>query len=163
MSSEVDLEKLLFDAKEPRYLMLAREIVREIRSGAYPVGALLPAESELSVRIGVSRFTVREAIRKLTEAGLTRVEAAESQARYVQYIVRSRIFGNMSPIRACTSSKGRRRGHRSPMPIFRTSAKTGRPSKAIATGKLWRTGSAGPESSSIRSTPRHRIGDRQRH
>jgi GntR family transcriptional regulator len=74
MSSEVDLEKLLFDAKEPRYLMLAREIVREIRSGAYPVGALLPAESELSVRIGVSRFTVREAIRKLTEAGLTRVE-----------------------------------------------------------------------------------------
>jgi DNA-binding GntR family transcriptional regulator len=46
MSSEVDLEKLLFDAKEPRYLMLAREIVREIRSGAYPVGALLPAESE---------------------------------------------------------------------------------------------------------------------
>ena len=28
----IDLEKLPFDAKEPRYLMLAREIVREIRS-----------------------------------------------------------------------------------------------------------------------------------
>ena len=94
MANELGLEKLPFDAKEPRYLMLAREIVREIRTGAYPVGALLPAESELSVRFRVSRFTVREAIRKLTEAGLlsrhqgvgTRVEAAESQARYVQYI-----------------------------------------------------------------------------
>jgi DNA-binding GntR family transcriptional regulator len=94
MASDLGLEKLPFDAKEPRYLMLAREIVREIRTGAYPVGALLPAESELSVRFKVSRFTVREAIRKLTEAGLlsrhqgvgTRVEAAESQARYVQYI-----------------------------------------------------------------------------
>jgi DNA-binding GntR family transcriptional regulator len=94
MANEPDLERLPFDAKEPRYLMLAREIVREIRSGSYPVGALLPAESELSARFAVSRFTVREAIRKLTEAGLlsrhqgvgTRVEAAESQARYVQYI-----------------------------------------------------------------------------
>ena len=70
MVSELDLEKLPFDAKEPRYMMLAREIVREIRSGLYPVGALLPAESELSTRFRVSRFTVREAIRKLTEAGL---------------------------------------------------------------------------------------------
>ena len=94
MASELDLEKLPFETKEPRYLMLAREIVREIRSGKYQVGALLPAESELSAQFGVSRFTVREAIRKLTEAGLlsrhqgvgTRVEAAESQARYVQYI-----------------------------------------------------------------------------
>jgi GntR family transcriptional regulator len=94
MAAEIDLEKLPFDAKEPRYLMLAREVVREIRSGIYPVGTLLPAESDLSVRFGVSRFTVREAIRKLTEAGLlsrhqgvgTRVEAAESQARYVQHI-----------------------------------------------------------------------------
>jgi GntR family transcriptional regulator len=94
MVSELDLEALPFDAKEPRYLMLARKIVREIRSGTHPVGALLPAESELSARFGVSRFTVREAIRKLTEAGLlsrhqgvgTRVEAAEFQAGYVQYI-----------------------------------------------------------------------------
>jgi GntR family transcriptional regulator len=94
MVSDIDLEKLPFDAKEPRYMMLAREIVREIRSGLHPVGALLPAESELSTRFRVSRFTVREAIRKLTEVGLlsrhqgvgTRVEAAESQARYVQYI-----------------------------------------------------------------------------
>lgn len=94
MANDMDLEALPFEAKEPRYFQLAREIVREIRSGAYPVGALLPAESELSARFRVSRFTVREAIRKLTDAGLvsrhhgvgTRVEAAESQARYVQYI-----------------------------------------------------------------------------
>lgn len=81
----------LFDHKEPRYLMLAKAIARDIRSGAYPVGELLPSEAELCRRFGVGRHTVREALRNLREVGLvtvhhgigTRVKAAEVKPRHV--------------------------------------------------------------------------------
>ena len=79
-----------FESREPRYLALAKAITRDIRSGTYPVGSLLPPEWDLCERFGVSRSTVREAIRKLSEVGLvirhhgvgTRVEAAEVEPRY---------------------------------------------------------------------------------
>ena len=89
-----DRDAMPFDPREPRYVALARDLIRGIRSGVYPIGSLLPAEAELSGRFGVSRFTVREAIRRLQEAGLvsrhqgvgTRVEAIDVRPRYVQYL-----------------------------------------------------------------------------
>jgi len=76
----------------PRYQQLSAQLAREIREGVYPVGALLPPEPQLCARFGVSRHTLREAVRKLCEQGLvvrhqgigTRVLAAyPSPQRYV--------------------------------------------------------------------------------
>lgn len=44
-------------------------LLRDIRSGVLPVGALVPAERELVVRFGASRLTVRHALDRLEQAG----------------------------------------------------------------------------------------------
>jgi DNA-binding GntR family transcriptional regulator len=59
----------------PRYVTIAAGLRRAIAEGRYPVGAQLPTEHELCRSLGVSRFTVREAIRVLTSAGLVRRKA----------------------------------------------------------------------------------------
>jgi GntR family transcriptional regulator len=85
---------MLFEAGQPRYLIVANRLSSEIRDGLYVVGDLLPSEGDLCARFGVSRHTVREALRRLQEAGLvsrqvgvgTRVEATSAAPRYVQSI-----------------------------------------------------------------------------
>jgi GntR family transcriptional regulator len=54
----------------PLYVQVARALREEIVSGAWPVGSLLPTEDELCARFMVSRYTVREALRRLREDGL---------------------------------------------------------------------------------------------
>lgn len=54
----------------PRYLEIQNALMAEIRSGTVAVGGLLPTEHELCQRYGVSRFTVRQALRGLQEAGM---------------------------------------------------------------------------------------------
>ncbi|MGV0838226.1 GntR family transcriptional regulator [Mycolicibacterium thermoresistibile] len=53
-----------------RYLQVARVLRKEIVDGVYPVGSQLPTEHELSQRFSVSRYTVREALRRLREDNL---------------------------------------------------------------------------------------------
>lgn len=54
----------------PRYRQLTAALRAAIASGEYPVGSLLPTEIEISRRFGVSRHTVRDALRILNNAGL---------------------------------------------------------------------------------------------
>jgi len=54
-------------ADTPLYLQVAAVLREEIVSGVHPVGSLLPTEDKLCGRFGVSRYTVREALRKLRE------------------------------------------------------------------------------------------------
>lgn len=56
-------------AAKPRYKELADELREEILSGRYH-GDTFPTESDLCKRYGVSRFTVREALRSLQTEGL---------------------------------------------------------------------------------------------
>ncbi len=53
-----------------RYLQVARTLRKEIVDGVYPVGTQLPTEHELRERFGVSRYTVREALRRLRDDNL---------------------------------------------------------------------------------------------
>ncbi|KPF86654.1 FadR/GntR family transcriptional regulator [Novosphingobium sp. AAP93] len=64
------------------YQDLARSLTEELASGAYPVGARLPAERELAVKHGVSRPTVREAIIALEVQGL--IEVRVGSGAYVR-------------------------------------------------------------------------------
>lgn len=58
------------DESTPAFLRIARELRDAIFAGDYPVGSNLPTEASLSRRFGVSRNTVREALRKLREEKL---------------------------------------------------------------------------------------------
>src|SRR5437660_5159163 len=49
------------------YLQILRSLKDEIIRGVYPVGSLLPTEEELCARFSVSRYTVREALRRLRD------------------------------------------------------------------------------------------------
>ena len=55
---------------EPLYLQVVRALKDEIVSGVHPVGSQLPTEEELCERFSVSRYTVREALRRLREDSL---------------------------------------------------------------------------------------------
>ena len=77
---------------ETRYAQVARDLTEGITNGRFQVGSLLPTELELGEHYGVSRHTVRAAIRELQELGLvsrrkkvgTRVEAASPSRGYRQ-------------------------------------------------------------------------------
>jgi DNA-binding GntR family transcriptional regulator len=58
------------EAEKPRYQRLGEELERRIEAGTYKIGDLLPTEIELCEEFDVSRYTVREALRKLIEGGL---------------------------------------------------------------------------------------------
>src|SRR6202012_307525 len=55
---------------EPLYLQVVHALKEEMVSGVYPVGSQLPTEEELCARFSVSRYTVREALRRLREDSL---------------------------------------------------------------------------------------------
>lgn len=54
----------------PRYQQIADELTARIAAGRYPVGSLLPTEMELCEKYDISRSTVREALRRVRDAGL---------------------------------------------------------------------------------------------
>jgi GntR family transcriptional regulator len=79
-------------ALRPRYQRVADDLTKRIGSGKYPVGGYLPTEMELCQQYGISRHTVREALRQLRDAGLisrrrrigTEVVARTPRASYRQ-------------------------------------------------------------------------------
>jgi DNA-binding GntR family transcriptional regulator len=54
----------------PLYARIEAQLRDAIANGDYAVGALLPTEAELCESLGVSRHTIREALRRLVESGL---------------------------------------------------------------------------------------------
>ena len=53
----------------PRYMQILQILRDRIASGVYGVDTLVPTEAELCAEFSVSRYTIREALRRLTEAG----------------------------------------------------------------------------------------------
>ena len=58
----------------PKYIQIADTLRTEIGSARYPLGAKLPPETQLCERFCASRFTVREAIRKLASEKIVKTE-----------------------------------------------------------------------------------------
>jgi GntR family transcriptional regulator len=61
---------------EPLYLAIYESFKERIRSGEWFIGGSLPSESALSGHYGVSRITIRHALRLLESDGLIRKEKA---------------------------------------------------------------------------------------
>lgn len=87
----------LVAGRQPLYASLAQALLRDISQKRYPVGSLLPTEDALASRYGVSRHTVRQALRELKEEGVisshrgvgTRVRAPSEQPR---------VFGGINTV-----------------------------------------------------------------
>jgi DNA-binding FadR family transcriptional regulator len=57
---------------------VAESLLELVLDGTFPVGAALPSEAELASRFGVSRLTVREAIRSLASTKVIAVQQGKS-------------------------------------------------------------------------------------
>lgn len=76
----------------PRYQVVSSTLQKRIAAGEYPVGSTLPTEQVLCAEFDVSRYTVREALRRLAELGIvarrqgsgSEVLSAEPSNNYVQ-------------------------------------------------------------------------------
>lgn len=76
----------------PQYALIAQALTDDIRRGHYGLGDLLPPEVNLCTQFGVSRHTIREAMRLLIQGGLvsrqrgigTHVAAVDPHAHYTQ-------------------------------------------------------------------------------
>ncbi len=98
-------------AVDHRYLQVARALRKEIVDGVYPVGSQLPTEHQLCERFSVSRYTVREALRRLRDDNLvasrpragTLVVPRPSSDSYVQDVVSNAT--TCSPSRPARNSR----------------------------------------------------------
>jgi GntR family transcriptional regulator len=66
----MDVPATAAPTKKPRYIELADKLRADILAGKFAQPDVFPTESELCERHGVSRFTVREALRRLQIEGL---------------------------------------------------------------------------------------------
>lgn len=76
----------------PLYARIQKTLQDRIADGSYPIGSLIPTEAELAKEFDTSRFTIREALRNLTDLGIverrqgvgTRVVSTAAHSSYVQ-------------------------------------------------------------------------------
>jgi GntR family transcriptional regulator len=64
------VERRFDGARQPLYMSLARTLMQDIDKGRYAIGSPLPPEDKLATHYGVSRHTVRQALRELKDDGL---------------------------------------------------------------------------------------------
>ncbi|MFI0827507.1 GntR family transcriptional regulator [Streptomyces roseolus] len=88
-----------------RHEQIAAELRRAIQREEYPVGARLPAETELAARYGVSRGTVRQAVAALTAEGL--IGSRQGARRVVLAGRRSQSFAELRSFAQWARSMGR--------------------------------------------------------
>ena len=54
-------------ADTPRYAQIFDTLSKRVQTGLYPIDMRLPTESELCDEFNASRFTIREALRRMLE------------------------------------------------------------------------------------------------
>ena len=62
------------DDKTPKYTLIKQDLMNGLRAGKFPVGGVIPSETELMQQFGASRFTVRQALAELVNEGWLRRE-----------------------------------------------------------------------------------------
>ncbi len=123
-----------------RYIQVARALRKDIVDGVYPVGSQLPTEHELCERFSVSRYTVREALRRLREdnlvssrprAGTLVVPRSTSDAYDVMSINDLVAFATERPVRHRVHQHGDARTTRSPPGPDSAAVRSGWPSRGF--------------------------------
>jgi GntR family transcriptional regulator len=92
----------------PRPAIVADELRERLLANEWPVGGQLPAESALASHYGVSRVSIRTALKSLEEAGLIRIQ--HGRGSFVTQLLPS-IGQNLDELRSMTATI-RNAGHR---------------------------------------------------
>lgn len=100
-----------------RYLQLAAEIRADIQTGRLVPGDPLPTEHDLVERHGVSRFTVREALRQLAADGLVRRRRGSGTVVAADMPVLRQSFADMRALLQYAASSSFRIEHLGPGPL----------------------------------------------
>ena len=84
----------------PLYYQLQSILLEKIHSGVLPDGGRFPTEAELVSEYGVSRITVREALRLIEESGLIRREVGRGTVvtNHRPYVPSVKLEGSMNEI-----------------------------------------------------------------
>lgn len=90
LDKDMKTETNLIDNR-PQYIRIGDLLQSRIQEKHYPIGSFMPTENELCAEFSISRYTVREALRRLIEAGLiTRKQGSGSrviaQEPYQSYV-----------------------------------------------------------------------------
>lgn len=95
------------------YVSIVDQIIDGINSGAFPPGTGLPPERQLSTELGVSRGSLREAVRVLEHAGLLEVRTGsgtfvteDSLSKSAQLRAHVAAVGEHSPLDVITVRSG---------------------------------------------------------
>lgn len=83
--------------EEPMYIKIHNKIKRDIEKHVYKVGDRIPAERQLSVKFGVSRMTLRQAIKTLEDEGIL-----ERRLGSGTYVANQKVQEKMSGIMSFT-------------------------------------------------------------
>lgn len=83
--------------EEPMYIRIHNQIKRDIEKHVYKVGDRIPAERQLAVKFGVSRMTLRQAIKTLEEEGIL-----ERRLGSGTYVASQKVQEKMSGIMSFT-------------------------------------------------------------
>jgi GntR family transcriptional regulator len=70
-------------AREKSYVVVARRVRARVEAGEWRYGAPIPSEPDLAEWYGVSRTTVRSAVRELVAAGV--LEVVPGKGTYVTW------------------------------------------------------------------------------
>ena len=81
----------------PRYKEVTDFLANEIADGTHPVGQRLPTELELCKKFATSRFTIREALRRLIDCGMI-VRRQGSGSRVISKIPTTLFVQNLNSI-----------------------------------------------------------------
>jgi len=94
----------------PLYLQIKEKLAQDIRDKKYKYGEKLPSELELAAMFGVSRSTLREAVRALAQEGLVSIRRGlgtfvtgtrlDISVISRSCIVSLRLFSNMGGLQA---------------------------------------------------------------
>lgn len=83
--------------EEPMYIRIHNQIKRDVENHVYKVGDRIPAERQLAVEFGVSRMTLRQAIKTLEEEGIL-----ERRLGSGTYVASQKVQEKMSGIMSFT-------------------------------------------------------------
>lgn len=83
--------------EEPIYIKIHNQIKRDVENHVYKVGDRIPAERQLAVKFGVSRMTLRQAIKTLEEEGIL-----ERRLGSGTYVASQKVQEKMSGIMSFT-------------------------------------------------------------
>lgn len=83
--------------EEPMYIKIHNKIKRDIENHIYKVGDRIPAERQLAVKFGVSRMTLRQAIKTLEDEGIL-----ERRLGSGTYVASQKVQEKMSGIMSFT-------------------------------------------------------------